>query len=76
MKIQAFGVCTGYKQCQREFADKLKRLRRFTKIYLEYQPSSSRGHSLTACKAAPPEKSKVAVKGPKMADGVWKGVYP
>ena len=34
-----------------------------------------RGHSLTACNAAPPAKSNMAARGPKMADGVWKGVY-
>ena len=34
------------------------------------------GHSLTACNAAPPAKPKMATRGPKMADGVWKGVLP
>ena len=30
----------------------------------------------TTCNAAPPAKSKMAARGPKMADGVWEGVYP
>ena len=40
----------------------------------EYQPSSAR-HSLTACNTALPTKSQMATRGPKIADGVWKGVY-
>ena len=35
-----------------------------------------RGHLLTACNAAQPTKSKMANRGLKMADGVYKGVYP
>ena len=31
------------------------------------------GRSLTACNAAPPAKSKMAARGPKMAEGVLKG---
>ena len=34
-----------------------------------------RGHSLTTCNAAPPVKSKMAGRGPKIAGGIWKGVY-
>ena len=30
---------------------------------------------LTACNAAQPAKSKMAARGSKMADGVWKGVH-
>ena len=33
------------------------------------------GNSLTACNAAPPAKSRMAARGPKMAEGAWKGVY-
>ena len=39
------------------------------------------GHSLTTCNALPPatthrlQNSKWLLEGPKMADGVWKGVY-
>ena len=32
------------------------------------------GHSLTACNAVAPAKSKIATRGPKLAEGVWKGV--
>ena len=32
--------------------------------------------SHTACKALPPAKSKMAARGPKMADRVWKSVFP
>ena len=32
-------------------------------------------HSLTACNHAQPAKSKMAARGPKMADVVYKGVY-
>ena len=34
------------------------------------------GHLLTTCNTAPPAKSKMAAKGPKMADRVLIGVYP
>ena len=30
----------------------------------------------TACNAAPPENPKWSPGGPKMAERVWKGVYP
>ena len=30
----------------------------------------------TACNTAPPAKSKMAARGPKMVNGVWKSVYP
>ena len=50
---------------------------RFSRInFLEYQPSGAWGHSLTACNAAPLAKSKMVTRSHKMADGVWKGVYP
>ena len=42
---------------------------------IEQRSNTSRGHSLTACYAAPPSKSKMAARGQKMANGVWKGVY-
>ena len=41
-----------------------------------------RGHLLTACNATPPatphclQNPKFPPGGPKMAEGVWKGVYP
>ena len=39
------------------------------KMHNEYQPTGEGGtHS-------PPAKSKMAARGPKMADGVLKGVY-
>ena len=41
----------------------------FSNIFKKYQPSGKGVDSLTACNAAPPAKSK-------MADGVWKVVYP
>ena len=37
---------------------------------MEYQPSGEGG----TC--SPPGKSKMAARGPKMADWVWKVVYP
>ena len=37
-------------------------------LQLQYQPSGTYN-------AAPPGKSKIATRGPKMADGVWKDVY-
>ena len=43
----------------------LKRMNLFN-----YQPSGEGGTR------SPPAKSKMAARGPKMADGVWKGVYP
>ena len=60
---------------------------RFLKIFFEKSMSRKlknheipaygrRGHSLTACNAAQPAKSKMAAMGPKMANGVWKGAYP
>ena len=33
-------------------------------------------HRLQRRTAAPPAKSKMAARGPKMAEGVWTGVYP
>ena len=36
----------------------------------KYQPSGEGGTR------SPPAKSKLAARGPKMVDGVWKGVYP
>ena len=37
---------------------------------------AAKGDSLTACNIAPPAKSKWPPGGPKMAEGVWKGVNP
>ena len=48
----------------------------FRILLVEYQPSGARGHSLTACNAAPPATLHRVPAGLKMADGVWKGVYP
>ena len=40
-------------------------------IIIEIPAKQCRGYSLTACKAAPPEKSKITARDPKMADGVY-----
>ena len=39
--------------------------------FYEYQPSSAEG---TRSLPATPAKSKIATRGPKLAEGVWKGV--
>ena len=40
--------------------------------YTKYQPSGEGGARYPP---ATPAKSKMAARGPKMADGVWKGVF-
>ena len=41
----------------------------FDRKYGKYQPRGEGGTQ------SPPAKSKMAVGGPKMADGGWKGIY-
>ena len=45
------------------------------RVWQHYQPTAL-GALLTACNTTLPTKSIRAAGGPKMATGVWKGVYP
>ena len=45
-------------------------------MHLKIPALQCRGHSLTARKAAPPSYSKMATRGPKIANRVWKSFYP
>ena len=69
-KVVAFAQAASWVLAENEFKAELS-----TTIG-ENTSLAEKGHSLTACNATAPAKSKMPPFGPKMADGVWKGVYP